>query len=82
VPLQCSCHGNEYFCYPRNASVGTSYGPVSVSVCHKPEFYQKGLTINLFFGVKASFDQSYSTLCFKEAQVSTTIMVLPSGTFS
>ena len=35
--------------------------------------------INQVFGMKASFDQS---MCFKETQLPTKIMVLPAGIFS
>ena len=44
------------------ASMGTGYGPVSIclSVRHKSVFYQKEWTINLVFGMWASFDQSYN----------------------
>ena len=50
------CNSQHY------ASWGISYGPVSVclSVSHKSVFYWSGWTIELVFGVEASFDQSYT----------------------
>jgi len=60
----------------RNESA-TSYGPVclSVSVCHKSEFYRNSVTHRAVFGTRASFDLPY-----KEIRVPSKIKALPSGT--
>jgi len=60
----------------RNESA-TSYGPLclSVSVCHKSEFYRNNVTHRAVFGTRASFDLHY-----KEIRVSSKIKALPSGT--
>ena len=57
--------------------MGTSCGPVSVTSWCSVERDER---INLVFGMKASFDQSYRM--FKETQISTKMRAFPSGTLS
>ena len=59
---------------------GTSHGPVSVSVsvCHKSEFYRNGWTNRAVF-LALELHSTYPTLCYKKTHVSLKIRVLPSG---
>jgi len=59
---------------------------VRLSVCqsvrHKPILYRNDWKNRAGFGMEASLDQSYSTLCCDEIQVPTKITALSSRTFS
>jgi len=74
----------EYLFLParRYASAGTSYGPVSVSVCvclSRVGVLSKWMDGPSWF-LALRLLSTYPTLCCKEIQVSTEIRVLPFGT--
>ena len=57
------------------ASAGTSYGPVSVSVCHKSGVLLNWLDESSWF-LARRLPSTYPTMCYNEIQVSTEIRVL------
>ena len=66
----------------RYGSAGTSYGPVSVSVClSQVGVLSKWMDRSSWF-VACVLLSTYPTLCYKEIQVCTKIRVLPSATLS
>jgi len=83
LKLQQNISGVVFF--PRDAmlySAGTSYGPVSVSVClSRVGVLAKGMNGLICFMARRLLSTS-PTLSFKEILVSTKIRVLPFGTFS
>ena len=79
---QAYCESREFPFLParRNASAGTSYGPVSAYVC----LSRVGVPLKWMAGsswfLARTLIPTYPKLCYKKIQVSTKIKVLPSGT--
>ena len=72
----CICKGSNTLALAGIGASIFSYGPVSVSVCHKSVFYRNGMK-GIFWVLAWGLLSTSHTLCFKEIQ----LRVLPSGTY-